>query len=154
MQQKDEDWMALALDEAKTAYIEDEVPIGAVAICSEKGLIAKAHNRTIAACDPCAHAEIEVIRQAAKVLGNHRLHTVTIYVSLEPCAMCAGAMVVARVKRVVFAARDFKAGAAGTVMNIVHHRALNHHVQIADGLSAEASVALLQKFFATKRIKT
>jgi len=154
MQEKDEEWMALALDEAKKAYDADEVPIGAVAICAEKGLIAKAYNQTIAACDPCAHAEMNVIRQAAQVLGNHRLHTVTIYVTLEPCAMCAGAMVEARIKRVVFAARDFKAGAAGTVMNIVHHRALNHHVHIADGLSAAASVALLQKFFARKRIKT
>lgn len=153
MQQNDEYWMELAIAQARLAFQADEVPIGAVAVSSEEGLIAQAHNRTRRSCDPCAHAEIELIRQAAKTLGNYRLNTVSIYVTLEPCAMCAGAMVEARIKRLVFAARDFKAGAAGTVMNILHHSALNHHVQIADGLSAEVSIALLQDFFATKRIK-
>jgi tRNA(adenine34) deaminase len=154
MQQKDEEWMALAIEEAILAFEEDEVPIGAVAVCPQRGIIAKAHNQTRKACDPCAHAELEVIRQAAKVLGNYRLNTISLYVTLEPCAMCAGAIVEARIKRLIFAARDFKAGAAGTVMNIVHHSALNHQVQIVDGLCADASIELLQNFFAKKRLKT
>lgn len=154
MQQKDEKWMDLALNEARLAFEQDEVPIGAIAVCAEKGLIAKAHNQTRRDCDPCAHAEIEVLRKAAKALGNYRLKTVTLYVTLEPCAMCAGAIVEARIKRLVFAARDFKAGAAGTVMNIAHHRALNHQVEIADGFRADQSIALLQQFFKNKRLKT
>ncbi len=151
MQTKDQYWMMLALQQAQLAESSGEVPIGAVAVCSERGLIAAGHNTSIGACDPCGHAEIEVLRHAAKVLNNHRLSTITLYVTLEPCAMCAGAMVQARIPRVVFAARDFKAGAAGSVMNLLHHPSLNHHVEIEDGILFDDSLQLLKQFFAKRR---
>ena len=151
MKTKDQYWMTLALQQAQLAESCGEVPIGAVAVCSERGLIAVGHNTTIGACDPTGHAEINVLRQAAKILNNHRLSTITLYVTLEPCAMCAGAMVQARIPRVVFAARDFKAGAGGSVMNLLHHPSLNHHADIDDGILYEASLQLLKQFFSKRR---
>jgi tRNA(adenine34) deaminase len=147
----DKPFMELALEQAKTAFNAGEVPVGAVLVCAQNGVISKAHNQTIAQCDPCAHAEILAIQAAAKVLGNHRLKDTTLYVSLEPCAMCAGAIVQARIPRVVYATRDWNAGAGGTVMNILNHPKLNHHVDIDEGIYQKESEALLKEFFNLRR---
>jgi tRNA(adenine34) deaminase len=151
MLSNDLELMKLAIEQAKIAFSCGEVPVGAVAVCAELGVLSQAHNQTIHLCDPCAHAEIEVIRQAATKLGNHRLTTVTLYVTLEPCAMCAGAIVQARIPRVVFATRDWTAGAAGTVMNLLNHPKLNHHTVIDDGIYQQEAQDLLQSFFKLRR---
>lgn len=143
--------MQLAIEQAKLAYQHGEVPVGAVAVCSERGWVASAYNQTIHRCDPTAHAEIEVIRQTALLFGNHRLPTVTLYITLEPCAMCAGAIVQARIPRVVFASRDFKGGAAGSSLNVLNHPALNHHTLIDDGIGQRESTLILKKFFEQRR---
>jgi tRNA(adenine34) deaminase len=147
----DRTYMALALAEAKKAAHSGEVPVGAVAVCREKGVIAKAHNMSIISCNPCAHAEILAIQTAAQVLGNYRLNSVTLYITLEPCAMCAGAIVQARIPRIVFATRDWQAGAAGTVMNLLNHPRLNHHTQIDEGFYQKESECLLKNFFSLRR---
>jgi tRNA(adenine34) deaminase len=151
MLSKDKAWMGLAIEQAQCAFQIGEVPVGAVAVCENLGLLAKAYNQTISACDPCAHAEVTVIRKAAEMLGNHRLSSVTLYVSLEPCAMCAGAIVQARIPRVVYATRDWVAGAAGTVMNLLNHPKLNHHTLIDEGLYQQEAQKLLQDFFKQRR---
>ena len=147
----DRKWMSIALQQARDAFLIGEVPVGAVAINTEQILLATAHNRTILDCNPCGHAEMQVIQQAAKELGNYRLNSVTLYITLEPCAMCAGAIIQARIPRVVFAARDWKAGAAGTVMNLLNHPHLNHRVLIDEGIFQFESQQLLQDFFKQKR---
>lgn len=138
--------MRAALDEAKRALATDDVPIGAVAV-REGIMIGRGHNRREADGDPTAHAEIIAIREAAAALGMWRLEGVTLYCSLEPCAMCAGAMVLARLPRLVYGATDPKAGAAGSVIDITRHHRLNHRVQVEGGLFAKEAAELLRAFF-------
>ncbi|MEA2145725.1 MAG: tRNA(adenine34) deaminase, partial [Solirubrobacteraceae bacterium] len=147
---RDEYFIRLALREAALALDHDDVPIGAL-IVHEGEVIAAAHNERELRGDPTAHAELLAVREAARVLGSWRVLDTVLYVTLEPCAMCAGAIVLARVPRVVFAATDPKAGAAGSVFDILAEPRLNHRPQVASGLLAEDSAALLRAFFAARR---
>ena len=142
----DRKWMRLALSEAKRALASDDVPIGAIAV-HQGAIIGRGHNRREADNDPTAHAEIIAIRKAAAALGMWRLDGVTLYCTLEPCCMCAGAMVLARLPRLVYAAIDPKAGAAGSITDITRHHRLNHQVQVEGGLFAEEAAELLRAFF-------
>lgn len=142
--------MSRALDLAREAWAAGEVPVGAV-IVKDGTIIGEGWNRPISTSDPSAHAEMVAMRAAAQALGNYRLLDTTLYVTLEPCAMCAGAMVHARVKRLVYAATDPRAGAAGSVFNIVQHAALNHRLEIAAGVMAQECGGLLREFFAARR---
>lgn len=142
--------MRLALDEASEASRRGEVPIGAVIVADEK-TIAAVGNRTITDCDPTAHAEMVALRAAAKEIGNHRLGAVTLYVTIEPCAMCAGAMIQARVGRLVYGADDPKGGAVTSCFAVLDHPKLNHRVEVTAGVLAEESAALLREFFAARR---
>ena len=146
----DLEFMEAALEEARAAAAAGEVPIGAVVVHGGE-IIARAGNRTIRDCDPTAHAEIVALRAAAKHFASYRLADTTIYVTLEPCIMCAGAMIQARVGRLVFGADDAKGGAARTCFTALTHGALNHQVPFVGGVLAEQSVALLQTFFAARR---
>lgn len=143
-------FMELALEQARLAEQAGEVPIGAVLVVGGQ-VIAAGGNRTITECDPTAHAEIVVLRAAARARGNHRLTDATLYVTLEPCAMCAGAIVQARLARLVYAADDPKAGAVRTVFAILNDPRLNHRLEIHAGVLAEESARLLQTFFAARR---
>ena len=143
---EDRQWMRLALDEAKRALASNDVPIGAIAI-HEGMVIGRGYNRREADNDPTAHAEIIAIRDAAATLGTWRLDGVTLYCTLEPCAMCAGAMVLARLPRLVYAAADPKAGAAGSITDITRHHRLNHHVHVDHGLFADEAAEQLREFF-------
>ena len=142
--------MRKALEEARLAAEAGEVPIGAVLVQGEQ-LLARAGNRTIRDCDPTAHAEIVALREAARVLGNYRMPGTTLYVTLEPCAMCAGAVVQARVDRLVYGADDPKGGAVSTCFSVLSHPKLNHRVDVTSGVLAEESAAILQSFFAERR---
>lgn len=142
--------MRRALREAQRAFAEDEVPVGAVLV-GEDRLLARAHNRPIHLSDPSAHAEILALRRAARRLGNYRLAGCTLYVTIEPCAMCAGAMVHARLKRVVFGARDPKAGASGSALTVLNHPKLNHPVEVTEGILADDCAAILREFFRRRR---
>jgi tRNA(adenine34) deaminase len=144
--------MRRALSEAQRAFAEDEVPVGAVLV-REGRLIARAHNRPIHLNDPSAHAEILALRRAARKLGNYRLAGSTLYVTIEPCAMCAGAIVHARLKRVVFGARDPKAGASGSALTVLNHPKLNHQVEVVEGILAEECATILRNFFRGRRRK-
>lgn len=146
----DEALMGAALDQARDAAERGETPIGAV-IAREGRIIAAAGNEREARPDPTAHAEILVLRAAAQRLGGWRLPGTTLYVTLEPCAMCAGAIVLARVPRVVFAAADPKAGAAGSVLDVLGDPALNHRPEVEGGLLADDAGELLRAFFAARR---
>ena len=148
--QQDISWMQQALDLAKRAQRSDEVPVGAVVVCDDK-LIATGWNQSISLCDPTAHAEIIALRQAALRLGNYRLTDVSVYVSLEPCAMCAGALVLARIDRVVFGAYDPKAGACGSLRNVVQDHRLNHWCTVVGGVLEEECSEVLRGFFARLR---
>ncbi len=145
-------FMRLALREAERAGKEQEVPVGAVLVCDGR-VIARAHNRPIRLVDPTAHAEILALRGAARKLGNYRLSGCTLYVTIEPCAMCAGAIVQARLKRVVFGASDPKAGAGGSVLTILNHPKLNHQVKITSGVMAADCAELMRNFFRARRAK-
>lgn len=142
--------MRAALAEAKRAAVESEVPVGAVVVVDGK-IIATGHNCTVTQSDPAGHAELVALRTAAASLGNHRIPEATLYVTLEPCVMCTGAIVQARVKRVVFGAYDPKAGALGSVEDLSESRALNHRFEINGGLLASECADLLQGFFAARR---
>jgi tRNA(adenine34) deaminase len=142
--------MQAALDEARAAEAAGEVPIGAV-VLFENQLIARGQNRVLRDNDPTAHAEIIALRAAAQSIGNYRLTGCTLVSTLEPCAMCAGAMIHARIDRLVFAAEDPKAGAAGSVLSVLNHAALNHQMGLDHGLLAEESAALLREFFQRRR---
>ena len=142
--------MAVALNEAAKAAEAGEVPIGAV-IAHGQRVIAKAHNQRESLRDPTAHAEIIALTQAAAFLDNWRMLDTTLYVTLEPCPMCAGAIVLARVKRLVFGADDPKAGACGTLYDIVRDARLNHQVEVTGGLCADECAAVLQQFFQARR---
>ena len=143
-------FMKRALELAREAAAAGEVPVGAV-IVREGRIIAEGSNRPIGTQDPTAHAEMVALRAAAAASESYRLTGTTLYVTLEPCAMCAGAMVHARVQRLVFAATDPRAGAAGSVFNIVQHPALNHRIDCTTGVLAEACSALLREFFVARR---
>ena len=145
-----EQWMQLALEEARKAAQEGEVPVGAVAVLEDK-LVARDHNRSIQLHDPTGHAEILVLRQAGQELSNYRLRNLEIYVTLEPCAMCAGALLWARVQQLVFGARDEKAGAVFSKASLLSEGRFNHTVQITEGILAETSREILQEFFAARR---
>jgi tRNA(adenine34) deaminase len=147
---RDEYFMRLALREAERALDHDDVPIGAV-IVQEGEVIGLGHNERELRADPTAHAELIALREAARRLGNWRILDSVMYVTLEPCAMCAGAIVLARVPRVVFGANDPKAGAAGSVLNVLEVPQLNHRPQVESGLLAEESAELLRAFFAPRR---
>lgn len=142
--------MGLALKQAELAARMNEVPVGAVIVYRGE-LVAEAGNRPISSCDPSAHAEMVAIRKAAKVMGNYRLPESTLYVTLEPCAMCAGAIVHARIARVVFATRDPRSGAAGSMINLLQHSDLNHRCQLEEGVMAERASKLLKEYFRFKR---
>ena len=143
-------WMARALELARAAWIRREVPIGAVLV-GEGRLLAEGHNRTVHDADPTAHAELVILRAAAAAQGDFRLEHTTLYVTLEPCAMCAGAVVLARVPRVVYAAPDPKAGMAGTLGNLLQDTRLNHRCAVTAGVSAEESARMLRQFFRERR---
>ncbi|MCX8127874.1 MAG: tRNA adenosine(34) deaminase TadA [Synergistetes bacterium] len=147
---KDEFFMRIALEEARKAAEEDEVPVGAVGIINDE-VVARAHNKREQLQDPLAHAELLVIKEVASKLGTWRLTDLVIYVTLEPCPMCAGAMVQARIKRLVYGLPDPRAGAAGSVINILQHDSFNHFVEVEGGVLAEESRELLRSFFAKKR---
>ncbi len=147
---RDEYFMRLALREATLAADHDDVPIGAV-IVREGELIGSGHNEREIREDPTAHAEMIALREAARALGSWRVLDSVMYVTLEPCAMCAGAIVLARVPRIVFGAFDPKAGAAGSVLNVLDVPQLNHRPQVESGLLAEESADLLRTFFASRR---
>ena len=142
--------MQLALAEAQASADAGEIPIGAVLVQDDK-VIARSGNRTIRDNDPTAHAEIVVIRGAAGLLGNYRLADTTLYVTLEPCAMCAGAIIQARIPRLVYAADDPKGGAFRSCFEILTSAKLNHSVQVVPGLLAAESASLLQSFFSARR---
>lgn len=150
----DEAGMRLALDQAHNAWLVGEVPVGAVIMrptAEGPKVLATGYNRPITTHDPTAHAEIVALRHAAQLLGNYRLPECELYVTLEPCAMCAMALLHARFKRVVFGAVDPKTGAAGSVLDLFANRQLNHHTELAGGVLAEPCGALLREFFAERR---
>jgi tRNA(adenine34) deaminase len=149
---KDKFFMQEALKEAKKAYKKNEVPVGAVVIYNNK-IIAKAHNLNITTNDPTAHAEILALRKASKILRNYRLLDCEMYTTLEPCPMCAGAMVYARIKRLVYATEDPKSGCCKSVLNIVNNKKLNHRIKVTSGVCKEESEKLLKTFFRRLRIK-
>ena len=146
----DRDAMEAALAEARGAAEAGEVPIGAVAIHGDE-IVGRGQNRVLRDNDPTAHAEIVAMREAAHALGNYRLNGCTLYVTLEPCAMCAGAMIHARLDRLVYAAPDPKTGAAGSVLDVVNHPKLNHVMQVEQGILAGEAGELLRGFFRERR---
>ena len=148
----DEFAMRIALDQAQNAWLVGEVPVGAV-IMRDGQVLATGYNRPITTNDPTAHAEIVALRHAAQLLENYRLVDCELYVTLEPCAMCAMALMHARLKRVVFGARDPQTGAAGSVVNLFAQPVLNHHTEVLGGVMADASSALLRRFFAEQRTR-
>ncbi len=146
----DEHHLREALTEAHLAQASGEVPVGAVVVLN--GIIlARGRNRVIADSDPTAHAEIVALRLAARALGNYRLEACDLYTTLEPCAMCAGAILHARIRRLIFATPDPKAGACGTVLTVLNHPRLNHRVELTGGLLATESATLLTSFFRARR---
>jgi len=150
----DESAMRIALDQAQNALLVGEVPVGAVVVRDTpagRQVVATGYNRPITDHDPTAHAELVALRHAAHLLGNYRLPECEVIVTLEPCAMCAMALLHARVKRVVYGARDPKTGAAGSVIDVFGEPRLNHHTRLQGGVLASASAELLQRFFATRR---
>jgi tRNA(adenine34) deaminase len=146
----DAEGLALALEEARAAANAGEVPVGAIII--ENGLVVgRGQNRVLRDLDPTAHAEIVALRQAAQSIGNYRLTNCEIFATLEPCAMCAGAMIHARIARLIYAASDPKAGAVGSVLEVLNHPRLNHQMKVASGELAEESAELLRSFFRDRR---
>jgi tRNA(adenine34) deaminase len=148
----DKDFMQCAFDLAKKAEAQDEVPVGAVIVYQDK-IIGEGWNQPISSDDPTAHAEIMALRDAGNKIGNYRLPNATIYVTLEPCTMCAGAIIHARLSRLVYAVDDPKTGACGSVFNLLQTEELNHKVEIEKGVMEEESRNLIQSFFKEKRAK-
>src|SRR5438128_9783725 len=146
----DESYMALALGEAKKAEAAGEVPVGAV-IVADGSVIGRGYNQPISASDPTDHAEIIALREAARNLGNYRLSGVTMYCTVEPCVMCAGAMIHARIARLVFGTCDPKAGSAGSIYNVLTDPRLNHRVEVVSGIREDECAGLLRDFFARRR---
>ena len=149
-EKNDERYMRLALEEAEAAAAEGEVPIGAVVVCDGQ-VVARAHNRREGDADPSAHAEFLAMVEAARALGRWRLTGCTVYVTLEPCLMCAGLMVNARVDRCVYGAADPKGGAVGTLFDVSHDPRLNHEFSVTSGVMANESAELLRSFFRARR---
>ncbi len=149
----DERYMRLALHEADRGAREGEVPVGAVVVRGGQ-VLARAHNRPIHLHDPSAHAEILALRRAAQKLHNYRLEGCDLYVTIEPCAMCAGAIVQARLRRTIFGAPDPKAGACGSALRVLNHRKLNHRVELTKGVLAAECASMIQGFFRKKRTNT
>jgi tRNA(adenine34) deaminase len=150
IQATDDAWMAEAVALAERAGAGGEVPVGAIVVC-EGAIVGRGGNAPIAGNDPTAHAEIAALREAAATLGNYRLPGCELYVTLEPCAMCAGAILHARLARVVYGARDQKSGACGSVIDLFGEARLNHHTRVEGGVRADACGELLMRFFAAKR---
>ena len=146
-----EPWMRFALAEAALAEAAGEVPVGAVVLSPTGQILGGGHNRVLRSHDPSAHAEIVALRQAGLALGNYRLSGCTLVCTLEPCAMCAGAILHARIARLIFAARDPKAGACGSALAVLNHPALNHRVEVMEGVLAPECGALLSDFFRRRR---
>jgi len=142
--------MHLAIAQAQAAALRGEVPVGALVVIDDR-ILAAAGNRTITDCDPTAHAEIVALREAASKAGNYRLPGASLYVTVEPCAMCAGALVQARVARLIYGADEPKGGAIRTCLQVLDAPALNHHVEVVSGVLAAESVQLLQSFFSARR---
>lgn len=142
--------MRKALREAEKGAMEGEVPVGAVLV-HDRRVLARAHNRPIHLHDPSAHAEILALRRAARKLANYRLEGCDLYVTIEPCAMCAGAIVHARLRRMIFGTRDPKAGACGTVLRVLNHPKLNHKVELTGGILANDCALIIQEFFRKRR---
>jgi tRNA(adenine34) deaminase len=151
MSYNDENFMDIAIEEALLASAKGEVPIGAVVTLGDN-ILARSHNNAISMNDPSAHAEILAIRQAAKMLGNYRLVGATLYVTLEPCVMCAGAIIQARVQRIVFGADDPKSGGVVSLYSILNDTRLNHSVEVKSGVKKDACAEILSRFFREKRI--
>ena len=149
---KDEKWMRIALNEANLAMDENEIPVGAVLVKNDK-LIAQSHNRPINKNDPTAHAEIELLRKAGEQQKNYRLIGSTLYVTLEPCAMCFGAMIHARIERIVFGASDPKTGVCGSCINLNEEKIFNHKISITGRVLEKESSELLRLFFKSRRDK-
>jgi tRNA(adenine34) deaminase len=147
----DAEALTLALEEARAAAAAGEVPVGAVVV--ENGVVVgRGQNRVLRDLDPTAHAEIVALREAARAVGNYRLGNCELFVTLEPCAMCAGAMIHARLSRLIYAAADPKAGAAGSVLEVLNHPRLNHQMLVAGGELADESGELLREFFRQRRM--
>jgi len=146
----DVSFMQLALEEARAAAAAGEVPIGALIVLGDK-ILARAGNRTIRDCDPTAHAEILVIREAALLLRNYRMPGTTLYVTIEPCSMCAGAIIQARIPRLVYGADDPKGGAVRSCLKVLSNTSLNHQVEVMPGVLVEDCASILQSFFAARR---
>jgi tRNA(adenine34) deaminase len=148
---QDEHFIKWALDEARKAFLAGEVPVGAVVV-REGRIIASAHNAPVGLCDPSAHAEILALRRAAIAEGNYRLTGTTLYVTIEPCLMCAGALVHARISRLVFGAPDPKGGAVVSLYRVLEDDRLNHRIEVKGGVLGEACGELLSRFFREKRL--
>ena len=146
----DLEYMHLAIVQAEAAALRGEVPVGALVILDDR-ILAAAGNRTITDCDPTAHAEMVALREAAQKTGNHRLVGASLYVTVEPCAMCAGALVQARIAKLIYGADEPKGGAVRTCMQVLDAPALNHRVEVVSGVLAAESVKLLQSFFSARR---
>jgi len=146
-------WMELALEQAALAAAAGEVPVGALVI-KDGEIIGRGHNRNLLENDPTAHAEIVALRQAAARLGNHRLTGCVMVATIEPCSMCAGALIHARIARLVYGASDPKAGAAGSVLSVINHSSLNHQMEVTAGVLASRCSGILQDFFRRKREQT
>jgi tRNA(adenine34) deaminase len=150
--ERDIELMRIALEEARAAATAGEVPVGAVLLRDSDGVIvARGANRTIRDCDPTAHAEVVVLREAARAIGNHRLAGTTLYITIEPCTMCAGAIIQARVPRVVYGCDDVKGGAVRSCFEVLSHPKLNHQVEVTAGVLATECAAVIQAFFAERR---
>lgn len=146
----DEEYLRVAIEEAHAAEAAGEVPVGAIVV-RDGEILGAGRNRVIADNDPTAHAEIVALREAGRALGNYRLEGCTLYATLEPCAMCAGAILHARIARLVYAAADPKAGACGSVLSVINHPQLNHRVDVTSGLLAEECGTMLTDFFRARR---
>ena len=146
----DLEYMHLAIVQAEVAALRGEVPVGALVVLDDR-ILAAAGNRTITDCDPTAHAEMVALRDAAHKAGNHRLVGASLYVTVEPCAMCAGALVQARIAKLIYGADEPKGGAVRTCMQVLDAPALNHRVEVVSGVLAAESVKLLQSFFSARR---
>ena len=147
---RDQQWMKVAISEAKLAADENEIPVGAVIVRNNE-LIAKAHNQSIMNNDPTAHAEIQALRIAGKIINNYRITDTTLYVTLEPCAMCLGAIMHSRVKRLVFGAKDQKTGVCGSCANLANEKFFFHKLAITDGILEKECKELLLSFFSSRR---
>ncbi len=146
----DLEYMHLAIVQAQAAALRGEVPVGALVVLEDR-ILAAAGNRTVTDCDPTAHAEIVALREAARKAGNHRLIDASVYVTIEPCAMCAGALVQARITRLIYGADEPKGGAIRTCMQVLEAPGLNHRIEVVSGVLSEESVQLLQSFFSARR---